>query len=183
MRYEVRRCDPTHGYCSFVEPVVQQRAKALRWIHTSFVTVSGGKGHSPQGGKLNSLCSPDSDHGPLSVGPPRRSVIPHHLPTPPPLTTPSALSTPSLGYHVLLQNFSHLHQTVSEEKHPYDFQKLTHLPMLFFPSLFLLLPTFSSLNIIISDFCFPFSSLPCHKMYSDFSIKTVTITFSPLLLP
>ena len=47
MRYEVRRCDPTHGYCSFVEPVVQQRAKALRWIHTSFVTVSGGKGHSP----------------------------------------------------------------------------------------------------------------------------------------
>lgn len=91
--------------------------------------------------------------------------------------------TPSLGYHVLPQNFSHLHQTVSEEKHPYDFQKLTHLPMLFFPSLFLLFPTFSSLNIIISNFCFPSSSLPCHKMYSDFSTKTVTITFSPLLFP
>ena len=89
---------------------------------------------------------------------------------------------PSLGYHVLPQNFSHLHQTVIEEKHSYGFQKLTHLPMLFFISLFLLFPTFSSLNTIILNFCFPFSSLPCHKMYSDFSIKTVTITFSPLLL-
>lgn len=89
----------------------------------------------------------------------------------------------SLGWHVPPWNSFHLHQIISlsmRKKYLNNFQKLTHLPLFLFSSLLLF---FSLLHLKYHfNFCFPFTSLPCHKMYPCFSIKTVT-TFSPLLIP
>lgn len=99
------------------------------------------------------------------------------------LPAPCQSKINSLDWHVPPKISFYLHQTISlskRKKYPY-IPKVTLLPMLFFSSLFLFFPL-PPINMV-SKFCFPFTYLPCHKMCSNFSTKTITVMFSPFLLP